>query len=169
MKRLCFLSPDLHHARNVVEDLKSSGISEKHIYAIAKKGIEFGDLPDAGPEGDDFLAAYERGIALGGTAGFLVGLTALAFPPTGIIVGGGLVLLLGLWGAGVGGMLTGMAGAAFSSSRLKKFESALDEGQILVMVDVPKNDIKKFEDLIKRLDPGVSVEGVEPPAQLIPR
>ncbi|MBK6960538.1 MAG: DUF1269 domain-containing protein [Gammaproteobacteria bacterium] len=138
MKRLCFLSPDLDHARKVVVDLKDNGIPEKHIYAVAKYGIALEDLPDTGPEADDFLAGYERGIALGGTAGIFAGLTALAFPPTGIIVGGGLVLLLGLLGAGVGGMMTGLAGAAFPSSRLKQFEEAIDQGKILIMVDVPK-------------------------------
>ncbi|WP_026596762.1 hypothetical protein [Methylohalobius crimeensis] len=169
MKRLCFLSPDVDHARKVVEDLKANGIPEKHIYAIAKYGVDMEDLPDAGPESDDFLAAYQRGIELGGTAGLLLGLTALAFPPSGIVVGGGLVLLIGLWGAGIGGLLTGLAGAAFPSSRLKSFESAIDEGKILLMADVPKDEVEKYEALIKKHDPEVSVEGIEPTAPLIPK
>lgn len=168
MKRLCFLSPDTAHARQVVADLKQSGIPEQQIYALAKYGTEMDDLPDAGPEGDDFLAAYERGLALGGTAGFLVGLTALAFPPTGIVVGGGLVLLVSLLGAGVGGLLTGIAGASFPSSRLQAFEQAIEQGQVLVMVDVPKNAVVQYEALIKQQDPAVTVEGVEPPPTLIP-
>jgi len=85
-----------------------------------------------------------------------------------MVVGGGLVLLVGLWGAGIGGMLTGIAGGAFSSSRLKSFESAIDQGQILIMADVSVNDVKKFEGIIKRLDPEVEVSGIEPPAKLIP-
>ena len=168
MKRLCFLSPDLQHACKVVEDLQANGIPEKHIYSVAKYGVELADLPDAGPESDDFLPAYKRGIELGGTAGLLAGLTAMAFPPGGIVVGGGLALLLGLWGAGVGGLLTGLAGASFSSSRLKSFESAIEQGQILIMADVPKNEVENFEALIKKLDPQVSVEGIEPPSSLIP-
>ena len=168
MKRLCFLSPDLGHARQVVEDLKASGIAERDIYALAKHGIDIENLPDAGPESDDFLPAYKRGLELGGTAGVLVGLTALVFPPTGIVVGGGLVLLIGLWGAGVGGILTGIAGAAFPSSRLKIFESAIDEGQILIMADVPKNSVDKFQGIIRRLDPEIEIEGIEPSAKLIP-
>jgi hypothetical protein len=168
MKRLCFLSPDLAHARHVVADLKDNGIPEKHIYALARHGVELEDLPDAGPEEDDFLPAYERGLAMGGSAGLLAGLAALAFPPAGIVVGGGLVLLTTLWGAGVGGLLTGIAGAAFSSSRLKVFEAAIDEGQILVMADVPGDEVDKYEALIKKLDPDVDVEGIEPPATLIP-
>lgn len=106
---------------------------------------------------------------MGGSAGLLVGLTALAFPPSGIVVGGGLVLLIGLWGAGVGGLLTGIAGAAFPSSRLQSFESAIDQGQILIMVDVPKDEVEKYESLIRSHDPEVSVEGIEPTAPLIPK
>lgn len=169
MKRLCFLSPDLQHARRVVDDLKINGIPEKHIYAVAKYNMDLEDLPDAGPEANDFLPAYKRGLELGGTAGLLVGLTAMAFPPSGIVVGGGLALLIGLWGAGVGGLLTGMAGAAFPCSRLSEFESAIEQGQILIMADVPKGDVEKYEALIKRLDPDVTVEGVEPPFTLVPK
>lgn len=168
MKRLCFLSPDLGHARQVVEDLKNHGIPQKHIYALAKYGVDIDDLPDGGPDSDDFLPAYKRGLELGGTAGVLVGLTALAFPPTGIVVGGGLILLIGLWGAGIGGILTGIAGASFSSSKLQSYESAIEEGQILIMADVPKSDVEKFEEIIKALDPEVEVEGIEPSAKLIP-
>ncbi len=168
MKRLCFLSPDVVHARQVVDDLKNNGIPEQHIYVLAKFGVELEDLPDGGPESDDFLPAYKRGLELGGATGLLLGLSALAFPPAGMVVGGGLVLLVGLWGAGIGGMLTGIAGGAFSSSRLKSFESAIDQGQILIMADVSVNDVKKFEGIIKRLDPEVEVSGIEPPAKLIP-
>jgi hypothetical protein len=168
MKRLCFLSPELRHARQVVKDIKANGIPEKQIYALAKYGVEMEDLPDAGPESNDFLPAYTRGLELGGSAGLLVGLTALVFPPAGLVVGGGLVLLVGLWGAGVGGLLTGLAGAAFHSSRLSAFESAIEHGQILIMVDVPNSEVEHFESLIKNLNPQVNVEGIEPPATVIP-
>lgn len=168
MKRLCFLSPDYEHAKQAVSDLRNAGIPETHIYALAKYDKALYDLPDAGPESDDFLPAYRRGLELGGTAGLLLGLTAMVFPPSGIVVGGGLTLLLALWGAGVGGLLTGLAGAAFPSSRLSEFESAIEQGQILLMADVKKHDVEKYTQLINRLDPQVSVEGIEPPMSLIP-
>lgn len=168
MKRLCFLSPDLEHARKVVADLRNNGIEEQHIYALARHGVDMEDLPDAGLEADDFLAGYKRGLTLGGSAGVLAGLTALAFPPAGIVIGGGFVMLTGLFGAGIGGLLTSMAGAAFPSSRLQEFEQAIEDGNILIMVDVPASEVGVFETLIKDLDPEVSVEGIEPPAKLIP-
>ena len=156
MKRLCFLSPDLEHARKVVADLRNNGIEEQHIYVLARHGVDMEDLPDAGPEADDFMAGYKRGLTLGGSAGVLAGLTALAFPPAGIVIGGGFVLL------------TGLFGAAFPSSRLQEFEQAIEDGNILIMVDVPASEVGVFETLIKDLDPAVSVEGIEPPAKLIP-
>ena len=168
MKRLCFLSPDINHTRKVVADLKSNGIPEKSIYVLAKNIAGMESLPDAGTEADDFLASWERGIAVGGTAGLFAGLVALAFPPVGIVVGGGLVLLIGLFGAGLGSMLGSIVGASLPSSRLAEFEEAIEHGKILVMADVPANDVKKYEDLIKNLDPDVSIEGIEPPASIIP-
>jgi hypothetical protein len=168
MKRLCFLSPDLDHTRQVVADLKHSGVPEKHIYIVARHGVELDDLPDAGPEADDFLPAYERGVGIGGVAGLLAGLVALAFPPAGVVIGGGAVLLISLFGAGVGGFLSGLAGAAFSSSRLAEFEAAINEGKILVMADVPAEAVDQYESLIKSADPEVEVMGIEPHAPVIP-
>jgi len=168
MKRLCFLSPSVGHARKAVADLRMAGIPEARIYALARYGTQMEDLPDAGPEANDFLPAWTRGVEFGGTAGVLAGLTALAFPPAGIIVGGGLVVLLGLYGAGLGGLLTGIAGAAAGSSRLKEFESAIDQGNILLLVDVPEADIEKTESLIRMHDPAIRIEGLEPAAALLP-
>jgi hypothetical protein len=168
MKRLCFLSPDLDHTRQVVADLKQRGVPEKHIYIVARHGVELDDLPDAGPEADDFLPAYERGVGIGGVAGLLAGLVALAFPPAGVVIGGGAVLLISLFGAGVGGFLSGLAGAAFSSSRLAEFEAAINEGKILVMADVPAEAVDQYESLIKSADPEVEVMGIEPHAPVIP-
>ena len=168
MKRLCFLSPDLKHCRQVVADLRNNGIPDKHIYVVASHGVDMEDLPDAGPEADDFLPAYERGVAFGGVAGLLAGLVALAFPPTGVIIGGGAVLLISLFGAGVGGFLTGLAGAAFSSSRLTEFEAAIEQGKILVMADVPAEEVERYESLIRSADPDVDVMGIEPHAPVIP-
>jgi len=168
MKRLCFLSPDVAHARKVVADLKSDGIADKHIYAIAKSGTPLEDLPDGGPDTDDFLPAFERGVALGGATGAFLGLLAMVFPPAGIVVGGGAVLLIGAMGASVGGLLTGMAGASFHSSRLATFERQIEQGKVLVMVDVPKDRVDHVNQLIKRQDPEVEIEGIEPPPPILP-
>lgn len=168
MKRLCFLSPDYGHATAIVADLKADGINERQIYAVARSGRSLGDLPDGGPEDNDFLPAFKRGVALGGATGMFAGLFAVAFPPVGIVVGGAGVLLIGMMGASLGGMLTGIAGASYPSSRLQAFEQDIEAGKILVMVDVPNERVEHINELIRRLEPTVEVEGVEPAAPLIP-
>lgn len=167
MKRLCFLSPDVAHARSVVQDFLDDGIEEKHIYTL-RPGTALQDLPDAGDEDNDFLPAFKRGISLGGVAGLFVGLVAMALPATGIIVGGGGVLLIVIAGASYGGLLSLMAGASFSNSRLKVFEKDIEDGKILVMVDVPLNRVTHVNRMIKRLEPDIKIEGIEPPTSLIP-
>lgn len=169
MKRLCILSPDVKHAQEVVRDLKEAGFSEKHIYAIAKPGMPLPNLPDAGPEDNDFLPAFERGVVFGGATGLVGGLLALAFPPAGITVGSGGVLLIGLMGASLGGLLTGLAGTAFPNSRLKSFEKDIDAGKILLMVDVLHDQLEEVADMIELLEPAVEIEGIEPLAPIIPR
>ena len=169
MKRLCFLSPDVNHAKAVIQDLKDDGIVDKNIYVLARSDIRLDELPDAGPEDDDFLPAFERGIAFGGATGLFAGLVAMVFPPAGIAIGGGGVLLVGLMSASMGGFLTGMAGAAYPSSRLKTFEQEIDAGKILIMVDVPRMRLDHVNALIHRLDPEVDIEGIEPTAPIIPK
>lgn len=169
MKRLCFLSPDVEHARAVVRHLKGDGIDGRNIYVLAKGVAGTEDLPDAGPEADDFLPAFERGIGIGGLAGLFLGVAALIFRSTSLIVGGGGVLLVGLVGASLGGLLTGMAGASFPSSRLRVFEKEIEGGKILIMVDVPKKRVAQVNELIRSVDPEVEVRGVEPRAPVIPR
>lgn len=168
MRRLCFLSPDVAHAEKVVQDLRDNGVEEQHIYVIAGPDVPLGKLPDGGPDDDDFLPAFERGVSMGGAAGLLFGLGALAFPPAGFVIGGGGVLLIGMMSASLGGLLTGIAGAAYPNTRLNAFEHEIQLGKILVMVDVPKNRIVHFNNLIQQLDPAVEIEGFEPPAPLIP-
>lgn len=168
MKRLCFISPDVAHTRKVVDDLRENGISEKHIYVVGAEGIDMEDLPDSGPESDDFLYAYERGVAVGGAGGLLAGLFALTIPASGIVIGGGAVLLFGLYGAGLGGLLAGMAGASYPSSRLEQFEEQINQGKLLVMADVPGDRVEHYEALIKAIDPETEVAGLEPHARFIP-
>ena len=53
----------------MVADLRANGIREEHIYVLGRSDVDLDDLPDAGPECDDFLPACERGLAIGGAGG----------------------------------------------------------------------------------------------------
>jgi hypothetical protein len=168
VKRLCLLSPDVDSAHRVVDDLRQQGVKEANIYVVAREGTPLGDLPDAGVMAEsDFYPQLERGLAAGGVIGVIGGLIAMRL--AGAVFGGAAVLLFGLIGAGVNGLLAAIFGAGFPNSRLQRFESEIEAGKVLVMVDVPNAEVNALEERLKRSHPEVELEGFEPHTPVIPK
>jgi hypothetical protein len=163
MRRIYFLSPDIETTRRIVDDLLLARIEERHIHVVAKRGTELEDLPEANLlQKSDFVPAVERGLALGGSAGALAGLVAIALPPASTVLAGGVLLGSALAGAGVGAWAGSLIGVSTPSSRIKQFEEAIEAGHLLVLADVPKNRVAEIEARIKKHLPDVDIEGTEP-------
>ncbi|HEX8873239.1 MAG TPA: DUF1269 domain-containing protein [Nitrosospira sp.] len=163
MRRIYFLVPDIDIAKRIVDDLLLARIEEKHIHVVAKRGTELEDLPEANLlQKSDFVPAVERGLALGGSAGVLAGLIAIALPPASTVIAGGVLLGTALAGAGVGAWIGGMVGMSVGNTRIKQYEEAIEAGQLLVLADVPKNRVDEIEARIKVHLPQVEIEGTEP-------
>jgi hypothetical protein len=58
--------------------------------------------------------------------------------------------------------MNGLMGMNSGNTRLKKFEDAIEQGELLVLVDVPKERIEEVKQLVKKHHPNVDFEGVEP-------
>ena len=154
MRRLYFTVPDLTTAHTVVDELLLKRIEERHIHVIAKEGTPLGDLPEASLlQKSDFIPAMERGLAMGGITGVLAGIAAVTLPPAGLVLGGGAILATGLLGAGIGTWISGMIGLDVGNSQISQFESAIAAGEILMMVDVPKDQVSEIEELVKAHHP----------------
>ena len=167
MKRVCFLLPNIDSAHGVVGDLRANGIADTRIHVVANENTELGDLPEAGiADESDFYPQLERGLAVGGSIGVVGGLIAMRV--AGAVFGGAAVLLFGLIGAGVNALLASIAGASFSSSRLTEFESAIEAGHVLVIVDVRSKEVPLVEKLVADRHPEVEVEKVEAHAPIVP-
>ncbi len=167
MRRLYFLLPNVEVAHKVVDELLLARIEERHIHVIAPEGVTLGDLPEASLlQKSDFIPAVERGIALGGATGVLAGLAAIAMP--GVVVAGGALLAMSLLGAGMGAWLGGMIGMDVDNSRVKEFQSAIEKGELLMMVDVPKERVSEIEDLVRKHHPDADFEGTEPTIPAFP-
>jgi len=163
MRRLYFLMPDITTTHSLVEELLLSHVEERYIHVIAKEGTPMEDLPEASLfQKSDFVPAIERGLTLGAATGVICGLVAMALPPAGLVIGGGAVFAIGAAGAGVGGLMSSMVGISLPSSRLKKFEDALDQGEFLVLIDVPRPRVEEIEQLVKKHHPEADIEGTEP-------
>ncbi len=167
MRRLYFLLPDIRVAHKVVDELLLARVPEKHLHVIAAPGIDLGDLPEATlAQKSDFIPAMERGVALGGATGVVAGLVALALP--GVVVAGGALLAMGLLGAGMGAWLGGMIGMDAENTHVRQFQSAIEKGEVLMLVDVPKERVEEIETLVKKHHPDADFEGTEPTIPAFP-
>jgi len=162
MKRIYFLVPDIDITKKIVDDLLLARVEERHIHVLAKRGTPLEDLPEATfLQKTDFIPALEQGIAVGGVTGMLAGLVAVALP-TGLVLGGGAVLAISLLGAGLGAWWSSLIGASAGNRQLKDYEDAIERGELLVMVDVPKDRVEDIEELVKKHHPEAECEGTEP-------
>ena len=95
--------------------------------------------------------------------GALVGLLVAYFVP---IVGDspqwGIAAVLAIGGGAFGAWSSSMIGISTPSERLKRFEAAIDQGQILLMVDVPRTRVTEIEALLENAHPEAHFEGVDP-------
>lgn len=160
MKRIYFLSPNIATTHKIVVDLRSEGIEDRHIHILAKRDTPMEDMPEASPfQKTDFIPAVERGAALGATTGLLAGLIGLRF--AGFAIAGGPVLGILVYGATIGAMMSGLAGLQVGNSKVKQYEKAIESGELLVMVDIPKERIDEISQIIIKHHPTAEFEGIE--------
>jgi len=171
MRRLYFLVPTVESASQIVDELLLARIEERHIHIAAKDhhALEEANLPEANLlQESDFIPALERGLAVGGATGLLAGIVAVSFPPAGLLLGGGAILGMSLAGAGGGAWGSSMIGSDVPNSQLKGFEQAIADGQLLMIIDVPKARVETITDLVKKHHPEAEVEGTEPTVPAFP-
>jgi hypothetical protein len=155
--------PNIDTANTVVDELLLKRVDEHHIHVVAKEGTPMGDLPEANLlQKSDFIPAMERGLAVGGITGVLAGIAAVTFPPAGLVLGGGAILGTSLAGAGIGAWISGMIGMDVPNTQIEKFEEAIEKGEVLMMVDIPKSRVGEIEALVQQHHPDADMGGTEP-------
>jgi hypothetical protein len=169
MRRLYFLVPDVRSAKAIVDELLLKRVEWRHIHVIAGKDVPLEELPQAHlAQTSDLLPALARGSAAGGVTGMLAGLVAMVFPPAGLTIAGGAVVLLTLAGAGFGAWMASMVGVDLPNTRLKRFEDAIAAGELLMIVDVPLQRVEEIEAVVKSHHPEADVQGTDPTIPAFP-
>jgi hypothetical protein len=162
MKRIYFLVPNIEVTKKIVDDLLLARVDERHLHVVAKPGTPLESLPEATfMQKSDFIPALEQGMALGGFSGILMGLVAVALPG-GPVLGGGAVLASSLAGAGIGAWASSMVGCSIGNRQIEQFTKAVEDGEFLMMVDVPRDRVEEIEELVKKHHPEAECEGTEP-------
>jgi len=87
-------------------------------------------------------------------------LAGLAY--SGFVIAGGVILGIIMAGATIGSLMGGMAGMNSGNSKLHKFEAAIENGELLVLLDIPLDKIGEITQKIIKHHPGAEFEGIEP-------
>ncbi len=150
-RRLYFLLPDMKRARQVFNELLLERIEERHIHFMAREGRSLGDLPEATLlQKSDAIHGLGVGLTAGGVTGAASGVFVLMFPPSGLVMGLGVVLIMSLLGAIMGIWAAGMIATSVMNTHLRPFEKDLKRGKILMMLDVPKDRMEDITHTIQR-------------------
>ena len=168
-RRLHFLLPNIETTHKVVEKLLLARVTEDQMYVIARHDADTADLPEAGlAEKSDIAGSAQRGAVAGAVTGVVAGLAAMVFPPAGIAIGGGAVAAGGLGGAGFGAWVSSMIGIRHDSSEVKAYEDAIENGQVLMMVDIAGDRVDEIEQTVKASYPEARLEGTDPQKPAFP-
>ena len=154
MRRMYFVLPDEASCRKTVEELEEAGVPESHLHVVASLIRDLGGLPEASIwQRTEILHGIEWGIGLGAAAGLLGCVLAIAFPPAGLKLGWSAVIACTAAGAGLGAMVTALIGSQEHNRKLDRYQRALDEGYLVLMVDVPRRQVQRIRAMVLQRHP----------------
>lgn len=122
-------------AYEAVSRAREAGLGDKEISLIARSDIELDAIPDELKSAEtDLVPAAARGAGYGAVGGALAGLAAAVFPPVGVTIAGAMIGG-GTIGAMVGSWSSALAGSTVPDPVRRQFESRIEAGQVLVVID----------------------------------
>jgi pimeloyl-ACP methyl ester carboxylesterase len=170
LRRLYWLLPDLKSARAAMDDLLLGGIDWRHMHFVAREGVDTSGLHVANVlQTSDFVRSAERGLIIGASVGGLLGaLVAVLYPDAGDDPQWGMAVMVAISGAFFGPWASSMIGVSTPSERLKRFAPQIEQGRILLMVDVPLWRVEQIEARLRALHPDAHSAGSEPEIPAFP-
>ena len=153
-RRLYFVLPGLASAKQIVDDLLLARIEDRHMHFHAKDGVSLEGLHQATLfQTSDIVHGAESGLVVGGVAGVMAGIAVMMFPPTGVSMQLITILITAILGSVFGVWVSSMIASSVPNSRLREFEHDIDDGKILLMVDVPAMRVTEIRALIAKRHP----------------
>jgi len=168
-RRLYFMLPDSDSARQMLDEMLLARIEVRHIHFLARRGTLPPELPEATVlQKTDIVHGAQLGVVIGGVAGILGGLLVILFPPAEVSLQLVTVLIAALLGSLFGAWASSMAASAMPNSRLKTFYPDIEQGKVLMMVDVPMRRVQEISELVARRHPEAVAGGFEPTIPAFP-
>ncbi|HET8548817.1 MAG TPA: general stress protein [Bryobacteraceae bacterium] len=142
-----------HEAESAVHELASNGLPQDKVSVIAAERTRDRGSPVAVDETTELTAGAGTGAAVGGAAGLMFGIAALALPGIGPIVAAGPIAAA-LTGAGLGaaagGLIGGLAKMGVPAEHAEQYQDAVRRGHTLVAIQAADADADRVESILSR-------------------
>ncbi len=160
MKRLYYLVPELNSVESISRDLHENGVTDWRFHVISKDdaGLYTRKLHSASIlQRSELVRFVERGALIGFAA------TALVLIVTHLIgvasLGTGWWILLLILGPGFGAWVGGFGGISTENHNIRKYHDDIEQGQHLILVDVPRNSEQEMIRLMEKNHPEARLQG----------
>ncbi|HEY2817494.1 MAG TPA: DUF1269 domain-containing protein [Casimicrobiaceae bacterium] len=161
-RRLYWLLPDVESARRTADDLLLARIEDRHMHFLARRGTDLRSLHEASVlQKTDVRHAAGRGLVLGALIGALSAWVMTEFPLPGLELHQGGVLMVIFFGVGFGVFASTLVGTSVPNSKLKRFADDIEQGKILLIVDVPLSRVEEIQERVQRAHPEAAWHGIE--------
>ena len=164
-RRLYFVLPDVDIALQVERDLLLARVNDNHMHFMGKRGTNMKDLPEATAlQKSDVIHGIQVGMFSGALGGATVGTIIYMLRDfIGMQIMPGIILLFFLIGSVLGVWISGfLIGSSTPNAALREFEHSMDEGHVLLMLDVPVERVDEIRRIVKQHHPEAEDHGQEP-------
>ena len=147
-KRNVFSAPDMSGATGCIRAAKAAGVEDADIALMVRS-----DMSEMVPgirriAENDFNPGAVRGFLGGGAVGLVLGIVTMLIPALGVTFAGALAMVVG--GGLLGGWSMALVGSGFDGPIRKKFEHEIEQGQVLVVIDMPDEQAGPVTESVER-------------------
>lgn len=168
-KRLYFVLPNLGSAVQTANDLLLARVEDRRMHFLGRRGMSLGDLHEASYfQKSDVRHSVLVGFAVGGCGGFLLGVALYLTNFGGMDLQLVTIPIATVLGALFGAWASSLIGISTPNTALKRFDKALGEDRVLLIVDIPTSRVEEIQELVHRRHPEASDHGIEPTMPAFP-
>jgi hypothetical protein len=162
--RVYWLLPDLASARATMEDLLQAGVELRRMHFVGREGCDLSGLHAANVlQTSDVIRSAGAGLVIGSAVGGMLGaVAAVSYPDAGEPAQWAFFPVLVVAGALFDLWTLSMIGISAPNKRLQRFAPELEQGRILLMLDVPVGRAEEIQARLQALHPEARRHDIEP-------
>jgi hypothetical protein len=156
MKCMYYLAPNLVSTHQVSDDLHDVGIDNWHVHVISK---DEAGLKNEKIHSSNWLETTDllRDGFIGANFGFIIGVllagSLLLFQPFGPGFPNIAYVFLVAVATGFGAWVGGLTGIDSENQKLRRFQSAIEEGKFLILIYAHKGEGEKIKEMMRTRHP----------------